>query len=389
MNAVNFAQIQEGSFFTEDAYIFENLFFLPKKLPVYDYHLKLLRTWNIDKIYTEGIIQDKTSLKSDSDDPENLEDLFDSPESEVSSLEEIAENEVSTPIAETAEDFKTIYKKWIDTTIVFFNQMVTSKTVNKEKVANLISDIKSRVKKNKNESLKMFGRQIEGVSYIHRKTVETTILAYILSESMQLGDFASSNLLFSTLFHDLGMIKIPKEILTKKTALTKEDIVEIQNHTIYGYKVLREVGYSAIISSGALQHHERIDGKGYPNHVTQDKITDIAKIISVVDAYCAAIAERPFKNSLHAKEAVQDLLKSGGTVYEPSILRELVKNISFYPIGSFVLLSNDVAAEVIGTSGVAMRPVVKILKKDGSDGETVDLSKKNDVYIKGIYNANT
>ena len=199
---------------------------------------------------------------------------------------------------------------------------------------------------------------------------------------MNMQEFPANNLMFATLFHDLGMAKIPKEILQKKEKLTKEEIVEIQNHTLHGYKLLREIGYSAIVSTGALQHHERIDGKGYSNHVTGDKITDIAKIIAVVDAYCAAIAERPFKDHLHAKEALQDLLKSGGTAYDPLILRELVKNISFYPIGSFVNLSNGDIAEVSGTSGVAMRPIVKLVN---NGNEEIDLSKRNDIFIKGIY----
>ena len=82
------------------------------------------------------------------------------------------------------------------------------------------------------------------------------------------------------------------------------------------------------------------------------------------------------------------MLKSGGTAYEPSILRELVKNISFYPIGSLILLSNDIPAEVVGTSGVAMRPIIKILPKDGKKEEIIDLSKRNDIYIKGIYTSN-
>ncbi|HOV12969.1 MAG TPA: HD domain-containing protein [Spirochaetota bacterium] len=385
MNVVNLAQIQPGSFFTEDAYIFENLFFLPKKLPVFDYHLRILRAWNIDKIFTSGIMQDINTKETVDESSGNLEDIFDSPDMVVTTLEDATEVEDATELIEEKSDFNSIYKGWILTTVDFFNQIVTTKSLNKEKVVNLITDIKNHVKKNKNESLKMFGKQIEGIPYVHRKTIETTILSFILSESMQLGDFASSNLLFSTLFHDVGMLKVPKEILLKKGALTKEDITEIQNHTIYGYKYLREIGYSAVISSGALQHHERIDGKGYPNHVTQEKITEIAKIIAIVDAYCAAIAQRPFKNSIHAKEAVQDLLKSGGTVYEPSILRELVKNISFYPIGSFVLLSNDVPAEVVGTSGVAMRPIIRTMAKNGKAEEIIDLSKKNDIYIKGIY----
>ena len=379
MNTIQISQIAQGKIFTEDSYVFENLFFLPKSLPIMDYHIKLLKKWNIDKIYCFGILTDIKTQKEEEKEDRTLEDIFDSPNNVLKIEEEVIDE--ASPIVETVEDFKSTYKKWILTTISFFNAIITTKTIDKEKVVNILNDIKLNVKKNKNECLKMFGKQIEGIPYIHRKTIETTILGYIISESMQLTEFTTSNLLFATLFHDLGMLKVPKEILQKKGALTKEDLTEIQNHTIYGYKYLREIGYSAIVASGALQHHERIDGKGYPNHVSLDKITEIAKIIAVVDAYCAAIADKPFRNTLHAKEAIQDLLKSGGSAYEPSILRELVKNISFYPIGSLVLLSDNNPAEVAGTSGVAMRPIVKIIKTK----ETIDLSKRNDIYIKGIY----
>ena len=261
MNTINLNDVQTGYFFTEDVYLQGELFFLPKKVPILDYHIKLLKNWNINSMYTIGELKDLKSVAED-DTPEDLEAVFNSPDVSVTTLEDIDDLEEANETIKTVTDFRSIYKEWILTSIGFFNDIVTKKTIDKEKVVNFITDIKGHVKKNKNESLKMFGKQIEGIPYIHRKTIETTILSYILSESMQLGDFASSNLLFSTLFHDLGMLKVPKEILQKKGALTKEDLIEIQNHTIYGYKFLREVGYSAIISSGALQHHERIDGKG-------------------------------------------------------------------------------------------------------------------------------
>ncbi|HQJ05096.1 MAG TPA: metal-dependent phosphohydrolase, partial [Spirochaetota bacterium] len=72
----------------------------------------------------------------------------------------------------------------------------------------------------------------------------------------------------------------------------------------------------------------------------------------------------------------------------PAILRELVKNISFYPVGSLIRLSNGIPAKVIGTSGVAMRPIVRtiILNSSGAtEGEIIDLSKRNDLYIKGVF----
>lgn len=385
MNGIPITQISTNKFFSEDSYIFENLFFIPKNLPIMDYHINLLKRWNIENIYSEGILLDIPKEKTGDEESAELEDLFSSSENVIDvNSAEISPVKEEIPAIKGESEFLVVYKRWIINTISFFNSILTSKTIDKEKVLNLINEIKSTVKTKKNEVLKMFGKPIEGIPHFYRKTIETVVLAYIMAESMNITEFACSNLLFATLFHDIGMLKVPKEILQKKETLSDTDHQEIQNHTIYGYKFLREVGYSAIIASGALQHHERIDGKGYPNKVPADKITEIAKIIAVVDAYCAAISDKPFKDPLHAKEAVQDLLRSGGTAYDPSILRELVKNISFYPIGSFILLSNGLPAEIWDISGVAMRPLVRLITKEGY-GEIIDLSKNNDIYIKGIY----
>lgn len=390
MKAYPVNNLSTNNYINEDVYIFEDLFFYPKNFPFRDYHIKLLRNWNIEKVYSNGDLLVSNNKEQLNEKERFLEDVFGNPEeNDTSSLEELKEEKKEeTKKVSVEEDLKETYKKWIIMTVGFFNNIITTRDINKEHVINLLKDIRNAINKDKNKILMLFGTPIEGISYIYRKTIETTILAFIIAESMNLTEFAISNLGIATLFHDLGMIKIPKPILQKTGQLTPEEIAIIQNHTIIGYKYLKEVNYSVIIASGALQHHERIDGKGYPNRILGEKITDIAKIISVVDAYCAAISDKPFKDPIHAKDAVQDLLKSGGTAYDPNILKELVKNISFYPIGSLILLSNGVPAKVIGTSGVAMRPIVKTIILENTqvkEGEEIDLSKRQDLYIKGVY----
>ncbi|HOJ64745.1 MAG TPA: HD domain-containing protein [Spirochaetota bacterium] len=398
MKAYPINNISSNNYINDDVFIFEDLFFYPKNLSFQDSHIKILRNWNIDKIYSNGdlLTKENKEIKEtvQNEKEKYLEDLFDVPEEGATDLQEVKEvkgektDDQKIVTLSSEEDLKETYKKWIIMTVGFFNNIITTRDINKEQVINLLRDIRNAIKKDKNKILMLFGVPIEGISYIYRKTIETTILAFILAESMNLTEFAISNLGIATLFHDLGMIKIPKPILQKTGQLTPEEVTIIQNHTIIGYKYLKEVNYSVIIASGALQHHERIDGKGYPNKIPAEKITDIAKIISVVDAYCAAISDKPFKDPLHAKDAVQDLLKSGGTAYDPNVLRELVKNISFYPIGSFVLLSNGMPAKVIGASGVAMRPIVKTIileNTENKEGEEIDLSKRQDLYIKGVY----
>ncbi len=390
MNEVEFNKIIPGAFFLDDSYIYNDLFFLPKKTIIKDYHVEVLKNWGIEKIFSNGDYF-ATGVPKYKEEINELDTLFENNDSIITLENDDGSSPSSPSSADTTkndmvsknESYKEVYKRWILATVSFFNSVITTKDVNKQNVINLLNDIESFVKRDKDSVLLLVGQNLEGLSRVYRQTLDTVILGLIMSHSLQLSEFAKTNLVLGTFFHDIGMLKIPKSILEKQGALTPEEIKVIQSHTIIGFNLIRDVRYSAIIASGALQHHERIDGTGYPEKKSAEQITNIGKIVAVLDAYSAAISTKSFKSPVHAKEAVQDLLKLGGAAYDTVILKEFVKNISIYPIGSLILLSNNSPAKVIGNSGVAMRPIVATLI-DGKD-ETIDLSKRIDLYIKGVY----
>lgn len=416
MNTISINQIPVNNSFTDDSFVLDDLFFLPKKLPIQQHHIKLLQKWNITEISTEGNItssgMDKL-VKTDNDkDKEPIIPSIDelpTPNDTSSDIEPLPVDEVKSPNAANTDDvveleiiekkeadksklldssvkgFVELYKKWIKQAYNILNGIIKTNTVDKEAVKRFIVEIIDTVNENRNNALMVFGKEFKGVPSIYPQTIETIILSYIIGESLNLSNLALSNLAIAALFHDIGMLMVPDEILNKLTPLTSDELAIIQKHTVMGYKLLRDIKYSAIIASGALQHHERIDGKGYPNKLSAERVTEIAKIISVADAYCAAISNKPYKHlTLHGKEAIQDLLRGGGTAYEHAILKELIKNISFYPIGSLVLLSDNQPARVVGTSGVPMKPIVKVLNQpEGTD--IINLSKTTTIYIKGLY----
>ena len=388
MNAVEFEKIIPGGFFLDDSYIYDDLFFLPKKTIIKDYHVEVLKNWGIEKLFSNGDYY-ATGVPKYKEEIKELDTLFENNDNAIT-LEN--ENDDSLPLSPDTikndtvsrnDSYKEVYKRWILATVSFFNSVITTKDVNKQHVINLLNDIESFVKRDKDSVLLLVGQNLEGLSRVYRQTLDTVILGLIMSHSLQLSEFAKTNLVLGTFFHDIGMLKIPKSILEKQGVLTPEEIKVIQSHTIIGFNLIRDVRYSAIIASGALQHHERIDGTGYPEKKSAEQITNIGKIVAVLDAYSAAISTKSFRSPVHAKEAVQDLLKLGGAAYDTVILKESVKNISIYPIGSLILLSNNSPAKVIGNSGVAMRPIVAALI-DGKE-ETIDLSKRIDIYIKGVY----
>ena len=240
MDAISLNNIVTGSAFTEDSYILEDLFFLPKNLPVEDYHIKLLREWNINDIFTEGritersmnkIIQKKPDIKQKIEDiyeaPAILSNTKDTPESTTN--EQTSINTVGL-LDNSVKVLVDTYKNWIKTTINIFNEILIQRQVDKEKPRNLIKEIIDTVNKNKNNALMLFGKTFEGLLYIYPQTIETVILAYIIGDSLNLSQLALSNLAIATLFHDIGMLKIPRIILEKKEALSEHETSIIQNH---------------------------------------------------------------------------------------------------------------------------------------------------------------
>jgi HD-GYP domain-containing protein (c-di-GMP phosphodiesterase class II) len=120
--------------------------------------------------------------------------------------------------------------------------------------------------------------------------------------------------------HDLGKFSIPTEILTKPGRLSTQEIELVKQHPERGYDIVRSFSWSWPIPHMLLQHHERIDGRGYPLGLRGGDILDEAKIIAVADVVEAMISHRPYRPALPKQAAVDELIQSRGTRYEPKVV---------------------------------------------------------------------
>lgn len=120
--------------------------------------------------------------------------------------------------------------------------------------------------------------------------------------------------------HDIGKIEIPSEILTKPTKLTKLEYEIIKNHPQAGYEILKEIEFSYPIAKIILQHHERVDGSGYPNGLSGEEILLEAKIVSVADVVEAMASHRPYRASLGIESAIEEIKKYRGTWFDESVV---------------------------------------------------------------------
>jgi HD-GYP domain-containing protein (c-di-GMP phosphodiesterase class II) len=192
-------------------------------------------------------------------------------------------------------------------------------------------------------------------------TTRSTIIALIIGTNLKLQPYRLIELGIAALFHESGMIKLPQENYTSKRTLTDQERKLLYAHPILGFNLLKSFDFPLVICLGALEHHERENGTGYPQRKTGDKISLYAKIIAVACSYEAILSSRSYKDAKDGHTGILELLKNEGKQYDDTIVRALVYSLSLYPIGLYVLLSNGKKGQVVDVNPENPRfPIVEV-----------------------------
>jgi PAS domain S-box-containing protein len=145
-------------------------------------------------------------------------------------------------------------------------------------------------------------------------------LARLVGENMGLVEDIVERLYFNGLLHDIGKISIPTSILTKPGELAEEEWALIRAHTKQGYKILKDANLPWPVADVALQHHERLDGSGYPNGITGDKLSLEVNILAVCDVVEAMSSHRPYRPARTTTDILKELKDGRGTKYNASVV---------------------------------------------------------------------
>lgn len=151
--------------------------------------------------------------------------------------------------------------------------------------------------------------------------------SYMLGKSLEFSKDELENLRFSSLLYDIGKIEVPDNILKKEGALTDVEYEEIKRHPLIGYNLLKNIDEFKDILPGVLQHHERINGSGYPFGLRGDEISIQAKIIGIIDVFDAITSRRPYRGALSANFALRYLKKNQGRLFDENICSKFIEDI--------------------------------------------------------------
>lgn len=218
------------------------------------------------------------------------------------------------------------------------------------------------------------------------EAVNIAILSLAVGLDLNLNDKELLILGVAAILKDLGMNKIPSEILNKTDDLSEDEMVEIKKHPEYSINIIKDLGFDESICDVVINHHERWDGKGYPRGKSGVAINELSRIISVLDGYNAMKQERPYRGSIHGYNAIKSIISDNGQRYDPSILTAVVKSIGIYPIGSYVALNDASICKVISINkDRPLKPIVEVvINKDGSESKShtvIDISDNNRFFI--------
>jgi len=164
-------------------------------------------------------------------------------------------------------------------------------------------------------------------SYTEVHCNETGNLAVQIATLMKLDENIIENILYTGKIHDIGKIDIPEEILSKPGKLTTEEYDLIKQHPKTGYDIIMKITGNETFAKIILDHHERLDGSGYPNQLTTNQISIEAKIIAVTDSFDAMTSDRPYRKAMLVEDALIELKKFVNTWYDAEVVNVLERII--------------------------------------------------------------
>jgi HD-GYP domain-containing protein (c-di-GMP phosphodiesterase class II) len=193
-----------------------------------------------------------------------------------------------------------------------------------------------------------------------------------------------------SLLHDIGKTQIPYDLLRKNAKLTEDEFSCMKKHTEYGFQLLKDEPNIPLISAHcAFQHHERMNGSGYPRGIGGTEIHDYARWIGLADSYDAMTTHRVYRKAMLPHQAMEIIYTGTETLYEKNKIEVFRDKIAIYPLGVTVTLSTGEVGTVVGLNAIVpQRPIVRIFHcPDGQEVAVpydVDLSKQLSLMITAV-----
>jgi len=223
-------------------------------------------------------------------------------------------------------------------------------------------------------------QQTAGNEELYFHTLNVSVLAMMLANEMKCSDEMIKEVGIAALFHDLGKVNVPEHIVNKTEPLTRPEQNFLELHPEYGLEVGKKAGLPPTALDVIVQHHEFMDGSGYPHHLKGDAISLHTRIVTIANVYDNLCNHNDPKQSLTPHEALSTMYAHRRAQFDTAIMATLVKSLGVYPPGTLVRLSNEAVGLVMNVNvGKPLRPRVLVYDAEipKEDAIILDLAEES------------
>jgi HD-GYP domain-containing protein (c-di-GMP phosphodiesterase class II) len=340
-------------FFSKAVYLDPQFVLTAPETPITDDLLRLLSAWNFNEVLSDGEPCESYTA---------TEAVVPTVKEKEKEKEKAASRSTTVDLEkiQQAEAFYVSFQKYVKN---LYTLLPVKNELDFNTVAEQLKPICDYVRENRRFLLRTrwLTEPVHEENQMVSHATRSTIIAIIIGVTLKLQNYRIIEVAVAALMHEVGMIKLPQENYTSKRAISEQERKLLYAHPILGYNILKSYDFPLVICLGALEHHERENGTGYPQRKTGDKISLYAKIIAVACSYEAILSSRPHKDAKDGHTGIMELLKNDGKQYDDTVVRALVYSMSIYPIGLYVLLSNDKKGQVVDVNPDNPRyPIVEV-----------------------------
>lgn len=241
-----------------------------------------------------------------------------------------------------------------------YGDVTTGLSVNLKVIDEMANDIVSSVFRN-TSAMTILTRIKDKHSYNWRHMINCAIFTAVFAKYLGYKEEAVQQLAMGALLHDLGQAKLPQGIISRPSKLTSSEMDIIKRHVAQGLGLVKgEKGITPLILDMIVNHHERLDGSGYPRGITAEKLSRPARIMAIVDVYDALTADRPHQEGDEPINALRYLL-ANKELFDAELVQHFIKCLGVHPVGTIVKLTNERLALVLeGNKSNPIKPKVKL-----------------------------
>lgn len=385
---VKLETLQPDLTFKSDLMLDPNFIVLPVAVPVTEELTKALKEWN----FTEFTCDEDMSLGGDigisveklDKDKQKTEKII-AEEKAKNSLKNALERANAGKFANTErsrmDSVEGVYTEYMNYINTVYTKYATTKKINYQELSDTVKDLCIFIKDNKRYVLRITPTaEQRSKNFLVIHSMRSTVLAITLGLELHIALSKLIELGITCILHEIGMLRLPPQLYMTDRKLTNGERAQISTHPLLGCAILKELDFPLSIQLGVLEHHEKENGKGYPQHLSSSKISNYAKIIAVACSFEAITAPRQYKTERTTFDAMIEMLKNENQQYDPTVIKALLFSLSLFPIGAFVYLQNGKIAIVSDVSpNNPKNPIVQLINEREADGSPKTIQTDDDL----------